>query len=76
MNDPYIARENSLVIRRDGEFILKDAAMDSVAHGTIVNRAFLEAGQEHVLKTGDMIQIGETVLSFESISIVEWSGEK
>ena len=76
LNDPYIARENSLVIRRDGEFILKDAAMDSVAHGTIVNRAFLEAGQEHVLKTGDMIQIGETVLSFESISIVEWSGEK
>lgn len=71
LNDPYIARENALVIRRDGEFILKDAAMDSMAHGTIINRVFLKAGQEHVLKTSDMIQIGETVLAFESISVAE-----
>ena len=71
LNDPYIARENALVIRRDDEFILKDAAMDSLAHGTIVNRVFLEAGQEHVLKTGDTIQIGETVLVFKQISLAE-----
>lgn len=69
LSDQFIARENSLVIRRDGKFILKDAAMGDTAFGTIVNHVFLEAGQEHALKTGDMLQLGETLLRFETISV-------
>lgn len=69
LNDAYAAKENSLVIRRGDKFVVKDAAMDGTAYGTIVNRRIMDAEQECELQNDDVLQIGQTLLKFHLVAI-------
>ncbi|HEU0029603.1 MAG TPA: sigma 54-interacting transcriptional regulator [Kofleriaceae bacterium] len=59
LGDGKVSRHHATIAREDGAWIVCDA--DS-RHGTFVNG---ERVQRHVLRDGDQLQIGSTVLAFE-----------
>ena len=60
--DPYVSTQNA-VIERDGDgFLLRD--LEKSKNGTLVNWHRLERGSTHELRSGDVIGVGKSLLSF------------
>ena len=59
LDDTYVSQHHARVVRRDGKHLVDDLGS---ANGTFVNRERIAAPV--VLKPGDRVQIGSTVLEF------------
>ncbi len=65
LNDPQVSRAHCQIEIRGGDLIVKD--LNSVG-GTFVND---RAIGEHVLRTGDILRLGETRLRFERVELAD-----
>ncbi len=65
LNDPQVSRAHCQIEIRGNDLILKD--LNSVG-GTFVND---RAVGEHVLRTGDVLRLGETQLRFERVELAD-----
>jgi hypothetical protein len=71
LNDKFISGENTLIKATNTGYVIQDVGDEGngSVNGTWLNRSLLEAGRNYELKTGDIIQLGETVLEFSLIQI-------
>ncbi len=58
LDDPYVSRHHLQIRQRGGEFIVFDVREQS---GTLINGVLVK---EHRLQSGDVIQVGKTVMVF------------
>ncbi len=64
LEDMMVSREHAIInVDLDGNCILKDIGS---SNGTIVNGKILRKNMIHILKGGDIIQMGQTILVFNS----------
>jgi hypothetical protein len=64
LEDIMVSRQHAILnVDSDGNCILKDIGS---ANGTIVNGKILRNSEIHLLKEGDVIQLGQTLLVFNS----------
>lgn len=59
LDDTYVSQQHARILRRDGQHLVDDLGS---TNGTFVNRERIAAPV--VLKPGDRVQIGSTVLEF------------
>jgi predicted component of type VI protein secretion system len=60
--DPYVSNENSVVVRRDGAYWVRDVAGSK--NGTSVNWEPLARGGQRRLDATDVIGVGRSLLAF------------
>lgn len=60
--DPYVSNENSVVLRREGAFWIRDLAGSK--NGTLVNWAPLPRGGQRRLEATDIVGVGRSLLAF------------
>jgi pSer/pThr/pTyr-binding forkhead associated (FHA) protein len=64
LEDIKVSRQHAFIsVDDDGNCMLKDVGS---SNGTIVNGKILRKGKIHILKGGDVIQMGQTILVFNS----------
>lgn len=65
INEENVSRQHARVIRKEGEFLVEDL---NSTNGTFVNTRKITS---HVLRNGDLVLIGNTIMKFISGSNVE-----
>ncbi len=70
----YISRKHATIFYKDGQWFIKDGQVDKETwtqiyslNGTFINYKPLEQNATSILKNGDIITIGDTILKFQIV---------
>lgn len=61
--DPFVSLDNAIVTR-EGEDAFRVADVDGSKNGTLVNWALLRRGEARLLRPGDVVGVGRSLLTF------------
>lgn len=63
--DPYVSEKHAAIRRDEDRLALRDL---SSTNGTFVNGEELHSGEEHTLASGDVIEVGRSLLVFRNLN--------